>query len=202
MANRTNPYRNAEGYPDPTPYEAERHMKAQLTGKRSKAAGEHFEHMIDAACSTYLDRGIAKIQKTPEPMKPIGPKDKLGRFLACYTRQAQPDYGGTLRGGQSICFEAKHTDNDSIKQSRVTKEQGDDLEAHHKLGAITFVLVSFGLCDFYRIPWPVWRDMAGIYGRKYVRQDDLAKYKVPAAAGSIRLLEGIEITLEEKTWQR
>lgn len=202
MPNRYNPHRNAEGYKDPTAYEAERHMKAQLTGKRAKAAGEHFEHMIDAACSYYIDRGLAKIEKTPEPMKPLGPKDKLGRFLACYTKQAQPDYGGTLRGGQSIYFEAKHTDHDSINQNRVTKEQGDDLEAHHKLGAVTFVLVSFGLCDFYRIPWPVWRDMAEIYGRKYVKQSEIEQYEIHAIAGYIKLLDGIEIPMEEKTWQR
>ena len=46
--------------------------------------------------------------------------------------------------------------------------------------------------------WPVWRDMAGIYGRKYVRQDDLEKYKVPAVSGSIKLLEGIEIQKGER----
>ena len=38
----------------------------------------------------------------------------------------------------------------------------------HKLGAIAFVLVSVSLTDFYRVPWPVWRDMAEIYGHKYM----------------------------------
>ena len=196
MPNRYNPHRNAEGYKDPTAYEAERHMRAQIAGKRAKVAGEHFEHMIELACSYYRDRGLAVIQKTPEPMKPLSGKDKQGRFLACYTKQAQPDYGGTLIGGQSIYFEAKHTDDDSIKQSRVTKEQGDDLEAHHKLGAMTFVLVSFGLCDFYRIPWPVWRDMGEIFGRKYIRQNEIEKYEVPAVAGYIKLLDGIKFLKE------
>ena len=111
--------------------------------------------------------------------------------MACYTKQAQPDYGGTMKGGRSIYFEAKHTDDDHIEQRRLTAEQADDLEAHHKLGAITFVLVSFGLRAFYRVPWPVWRDMAETYGRKYIRQEELKPYEVPAVAGYIKLLENL-----------
>lgn len=199
MPNRYNPRKNAEGYPDPTPYEAERRMRAQLAGRRSKVAGEHFESMISAACDYYRDRGLAKIEKTPEPMKPLCAKNKKGQFLACYTKQAQPDYGGTLKGGRSIYFEAKHTDDDRIEQRRLTQEQSDDLEAHHRLGALTFILVSFSLCDFYRVPWPVWRDMAEIFGRKYVRQVDLEPYEVPAVAGYIKLLDNLPpevITIE------
>ncbi len=147
--------------------------------------------MISASCEYYRDRGLAKIEKTPEPMKPLGAKNRKGQFLACYTKQAQPDYGGTLKGGQSIYFEAKHTDDDRIEQRRLTQEQQDDLEAHHKLGAVAFVLVSFSLCDFYRVPWPVWRDMAETYGRKYVKQVELAPYEVPATAGYIKFLHGI-----------
>ena len=179
-----NPRTNAEGYADPTPYEAERHMRAQITGKQARAAGNYFENMISASCEYYRDRGIAKIEKTPEPMKPLGAKNRKGQFLACYTKQAQPDYGGTLKGGQSIYFEAKHTDDDRIEQRRLTQEQQDDLEAHHRLGAVTFVLVSFSLCDFYRVPWPVWRDMAETFGRKYgffeeYRMEDAAHDPTP-----------------------
>lgn len=47
------------------------------------------------------------------------------------------------------------------------------------------------LCDFYRVPWPVWRDMAETYGRKYVKQVELAPYEVPATAGYIKFLHGI-----------
>lgn len=168
-------------------------MKAQLTGRRARVAGSHFENMISASCDFYHDRGLAKIEKTPEPMKPLGAKNKKGQFLACYTKQAQPDYSGTLRGGRSVYFEAKHTDSDRIEQRRLTDEQADDLEAHYKLGALTFVLVSFSLSDFYRVPWPVWRDMAEIYGRKYIKQVELEPYEVPAVAGYIKLLEGIDI---------
>ena len=62
----------------------------------------------------------------------------------------------------------------------------------HKLGAIAFVLVSVNLTDFYRVPWPVWRDMAEVYGRKYMTHAELSRYEVPATAGFIKFLHGIE----------
>ena len=40
--------------------------------------------------------------------------------------------------------------------------------------------------------WPVWRDMAEIYGRKYMTHAELSRYEVPATAGFIELLHGIE----------
>lgn len=186
-----NPRTNAEGYPDPTAFAAERHVRAQLAGRQARAAGEHFENMITASCAWYERHGYAKIEKTPEPMKPLGPKDSRGQFKACYTKQAQPDYGGTLKGGQSVYFECKHTDNDRMFQSRLTAEQCADLEAHHQLGALTFVLVSFGLTDFYRIPWIAWRDMGELFGRKYVKPVDLEQFEVPAVSGCIRFLDRV-----------
>lgn len=186
------PRKNAEGYNDPTPYAAEKHMMAQIRGKQARVAGGYFENIISASCDYYLSRGLAKIEKTPEPMKPLGAKNRKGQFLACYTKQAQPDYGGTLKGGRSIYFEAKHTDDERIEQRRLTQEQQDDLEAHHNLGAIAFVLVSVSLTDFYRVPWPVWRDMAEIYGRKYMTHAELSRYEVPATAGFIKFLHGIK----------
>lgn len=124
------PRKNAEGYNDPTPYAAEKHMMAQIRGKQARVAGGYFENIISASCDYYLSRGLAKIEKTPEPMKP--------------------------------------------------------------LGAIAFVLVSVSLTDFYRVPWPVWRDMAEIYGRKYMTHAELSRYEVPATAGFIKFLHGIE----------
>lgn len=44
------------------------HYKAVMSGRRSKAAGEYWENMIEAACQHYRLKGIAEITKTPEPM--------------------------------------------------------------------------------------------------------------------------------------
>ncbi len=194
MSNKYNPRKNAEGYSDPTPYEAmQRQAKRQIRGKQAKVAGEHFENLISASCAYYEERRMAKIEKTPEPTKVISTvPNQPGRFITCFTKAAQPDYKGTLKGGRAVVFEAKHTDDDRITRRRLTQEQLDSLEGYHRLGALSFVLVSMGLCDFYRVPWPVWRDMAGIFGRQYIKHAELEPYEVPSVAGYIKLLDGIE----------
>ena len=40
----------------------------QIAGRRSQAVGEMFEGIIDAACRYYKDKGMAIVEKTPEPM--------------------------------------------------------------------------------------------------------------------------------------
>jgi len=193
--------KNQEGYPDPTATEAvesvERYERA-MRGRRSRAAGEHFENLISSSLAWYESMGVAFIEKTPEPMRPLRKPNQQGQFLACYTKQGQPDFKGTLTGGRSVVFEAKHTDGDRITYDRLTEEQVEALARHHKLGAVTFVLVSFGLQDFYRIPWKTFRDMKEIYGRKYIRQDELESCRVDFMSGVVKMLEGIEITYGEE----
>lgn len=189
--------RNGKGYADPTATRVIENVERSQRGLQSKRAGEYFENMISASLRWYEDRGVSCILKTPEPMKPLNKPNRKGQFLACYTKAAQPDFAGTLAGGRSIVFEAKHTEAEKIEYSRLTEQQIEQLELHHKLGAAAFVLVSFGLEDFYRIPWPTWRDMKAIYGRKYIKQTELEEYRVQYIAGVIKMLEGIEISYSE-----
>lgn len=51
--------------------------KRQLIGRRSKASGDTFEHWLTNACEFYLQKGLAYIEKTPEPFHITG-KDKNG----------------------------------------------------------------------------------------------------------------------------
>lgn len=199
MTNK-NPRKNAEGYSDPTAYEAVKNVQRQIKGKQSKIAGEYFENMLSGACSFYYDRNLAHIEKTPEPMKVLKPMPKQpGKFIACFVKAAQPDYKGTIQGGRAIVFEAKHTDDTRIERKRLTDEQMDGLEKHHKLGGLSFVIVSFGLVNFYRIPWTVWRDMKDIYGRQYIKPEEITCYKLPAPGGVIKLLDGIVDTKQKQT---
>lgn len=192
------PGKNAEGYPDPTAATALRNVQRSQQGLQSRRAGEYFENMIAASLSWYEDKGLACVEKTPEPMKPLSKPNKRGQFLACYVKAGQPDFKGTLTGGRSVVFEAKHTDSDRIEYSRLTDEQIEKLSTHHALGAAACVLVSFGLQDFYRIPWEVWRDMKAIYGRKHMKQPDCEPYRVQYIAGVLKLLEGIELRHNDK----
>lgn len=162
-----------------------------MRGRISKRAGEFFEQLIELSLRWYEENGIACIEKTPEPMKPLRPVNNRGHFLACYVKAGQPDFKGTLLGGRSVVFEAKHTDSDRIEYSRLTKEQQDRLALHSDLGAIAFVLVSFGLQNFYRVPWGVWANMKGIYGRKHIKEHELEQYRVPFKGVQIDMLDGL-----------
>lgn len=195
------PGKNSEGYPDPTAATALAHVQRSRRGRQSRIMGDHFENMITASLRWYEDKGVACVEKTPEPMKPLRAPNRQGQFLACYVKAGQPDFKGTLTGGRSVVFEAKHTDSDRIEYSRLTDEQVEKLNTHHKLGAAAFVLVSFGLQDFYRIPWEIWRDMKAIYGRKHIKQPELEPYRVQYIAGVLKLLEGIALDYNQEKEQ-
>lgn len=195
------PGKNSEGYRDPTAATALANIQRSQRGRQSRIMGDHFESLIAASLRWYEDKGVACIEKTPEPMKPLRAPNRQGQFLACYTKAGQPDFKGTLTGGRSVVFEAKHTDSDRIEYGRLTDEQVEKLSTHHKLGAAAFVLVSFGLQDFYRIPWEVWRDMKAIYGRKHIKQPELEPYRVQYIAGVLKLLEGIALDYNQEKEQ-
>ena len=193
---------NHKGYKDPTADAAigsVARYERRLMGLRSRESGKLFESMIEAGLEWYKVRGIAHIEKTPEPMKPLSRPNRQGQFLACYTKAGQPDFKGTLNGGQSVVFEAKHTEDNRIEYNRLTEEQADDLALHHALGAVAFVLVSFGLTDFFRIPWNVWRDMKIIYGRKYMTRQECEPFRVSCMAGVIKMLEGIPLKYNDES---
>ena len=179
---------NAENRMSATEY------KRRMSGMRSKFSGQRFEDRLEAAFRWYEQNGIMRVRKTPEPMKPISPKQRDGRFLAIYTKPAQVDFSGTILGGMSIRFEAKETATARFERSRLSPEQMDDLEAHEQLGALCFVLLAFGDDDFYRVPWRVWRDMKEIYGKVSVRKEDIAEYRIRSDRGMIEILDGITIS--------
>ncbi len=147
-----------------------------MRGMQSRAQGEIFEKFIMASCDYYRDAGIAHIEKTPEPFH-VTRSCGNGRFLGNFAKQAQPDFKGCLWSGKAVVFEAKHTDADRITQDRVTQEQTDALNRYCYMGAICFILVSFGMQQFYRIPWSDWRDMKLNYGRKYIMPEDVQDYQ-------------------------
>ena len=183
---------NAKHYPDPTAHAAltkAKNPNRVVKGRQSKAKGAAFESYIDAALERYKRLGIADIQKTPEPMKPLkSVAGQPGKFIAVFVKQAQADYKGILMGGKSIMFEAKHTDTVTMPYGRLSKEQIDNLRSYDKFGAVCFILVSFNFKNFYRVPWIVWRDMKELYGRKHLKESDLQEYKVKFESGIINFL--------------
>ena len=164
------------------------HYRAIVIGRKNKAAGEEWERILEASCQHYRLTGEAEIEKTPEPIKQLGPKNRQGKFTACYTKKAQPDYKGTLKGGRSVVFEAKHTASDRLQQSAVTPDQEKRLNRHMALGAECFVMVSFGFREFFKVPWATFRAMKEHYGRKYITPEDVREYKVRYIGGVLHFL--------------
>lgn len=168
-------------------------IRRSYIGARSRAEGAGFEAIISSACDYYRAIGRADIEKTPEPMKPLGGANRSGRFLACYTKQAQPDYKGVLSGGRAVVFEAKHTDTGRLMHNRVSHAQAACLRRISQLGGIAFVLCSFNGREFYRIPWPIWDNMKNAFGRKYIAPADVEAYRVRVAApGVLLFLENLK----------
>lgn len=152
----------------------------RLRGLRSREKGRAFEELLDLGFALAYRRGLALVQKTPEPMKVLRPLGN-GRFECCFAHAAQPDYKGVLKGGRAVFFEAKYTDTGCLRQSAVTVEQAAILDAAESLGALCYVLCGFRDA-VYRVPWRVWRDMESAIGRRYVTPEDLAPYRVSVSA--------------------
>jgi len=165
--------------------------RRQIRGALNRSTGAAFEDLITAACERYKILGIANVEKTPEPFKPVSGIHQKGRlwvFDCVATKKAQPDFKGTLSGGRAVCFEAKTSDNDRIEQSVVTDEQDKELDFHNRLGALVFVCVALKMQKFYKIPWDIWKGMKGLYGRKYMTQEDLDEYKLDFKNGVLQII--------------
>lgn len=164
----------------------------KVAGLKNKVNGAFFEDIINQACDFYRVRGVADIEKTPEPVRLIKPiKGKPGYFVAVHNEAAQVDYKGFLRGGQAVEFEAKFTDTGRMKFERVTPNQQARLRRAQEFGAISFVICCFGGVQFYRIPWMDWQEMKTVFGRKFVTPQDLKAYEIRfRAPGALMFLDG------------
>ena len=159
----------------------------QRRGRRSRAKGKAFEELLDKTFAYYSTKGFAKIDKTPEPMKVIRSMGQ-GRFLACYTKSAQPDYKGTIKGGRTVIFEAKFTEHDRLLQDAVSDEQAEYMETEDRLGARCYVVCGFSTGNVYRVPWGVWCNMKRIYGHKYVTEEEIKQYQVSKSWNDVLLI--------------
>lgn len=157
-------------------YQPEQRTARSWQAMKNNAQGNFFEGYIKAACRYYQDKGVAVVEKMPEPFKTTS-TNRDGTFTGRFIANAQPDFMETLRGGQAICFEAKYTSTDKIKQSVITQTQWESLERHWAAGAMAGVCVGIG--DIFGfIPWGVWRGMKEIYGHKHMTKEDLEPYRV------------------------
>lgn len=168
----------------------------QIRGMRNNAQGHIFEDALKQACEYYKQTGRADIDKTPEPFRVLK-KSPNGIFTGRFIDLAQPDYQGTLAGGRSIIFEAKYTTTDRIERRALTQKQMDTLESHRRMGAAA--LVVFGIRDgFYSMPWSLWDNMKGRFGRQYLTQKDAAPWRVNFTGAAVLFLDPVNHGYGEK----
>lgn len=144
----------------------------QILGKSNRELGKKFEEEVQVICDIYEKSNLARIEKTPEPMKIIKHIDE-GRFETVFEKNAQPDFKGTLKGGRSVVFDAKYTEADRIKYSVLSKYQREVLIKYQELGAMAFVLVGFKNGGIYKVDINEWSSMKERFGRQYILQTEL-----------------------------
>lgn len=165
----------------------DRHAYNVMRGFVNRFRGGQFEERINAACAEYRRRGVASIDKTPEPMKIIRSLGN-GRFEACFKKKAQPDFKGTLKGGRSVVFETKYTEDDRIEDKALLKWQKDALEEHRRLGADCYVVASIGKYGVFSIPISRWNEVQKRKGRKYIKPEDVPECHVFVKNGVLDIL--------------
>lgn len=147
---------------------------ASMRGRMNRTEGAEFENLIEASCNFYRARGIAYIEKTPEPFR-IERSVGGGKFIGHYEKQAQPDFKGTLKGGKTIVFDAKATITDKLQLSVLSDTQKESLETHSALGAQAFILMGYGFKRFYLMPADIFLSAKEINGHKYWTADEAEK---------------------------
>ena len=164
-----------EEYKKLTTYEKQGKTKnpyRQIQGKINHYLGENFENKITDICKYYELNNLAKIEKTPEPMKILQHIDN-GHFEAIFTKAAQPDFKGCIKGGKTVVFDAKFTESDRITYQALSDFQRETLLNYENLGALSFVIVGFSNGNIYKIGIDTWNNMKQIFGRKYILQTEL-----------------------------
>ena len=125
---------------------------------KSKAnRGRSFEELINMANRDYQEEGVAVIHKVPTEFLPIRGKD--GKVNGCkVTQKSCVDYLGHYKG-IAVAIEAKSVKGNTISFMEVQDHQAaflDDWMSSGQ-GQKAYILVSFGMEHFYRIPWIYWK---------------------------------------------
>lgn len=148
---------------------------ASRRGRINRAEGAEFEKLIEISCEYYKEKGLAYIEKTPEPFRVTRKLDK-GQFIGHFTKQAQPDFKGTLKGGKAIVFDAKCTMTDSIQITKLSDEQHYSLKRHDTLGALAGVLLCFSFKTFVWLPIFTFENAKHYNGHQYWTAYEALKY--------------------------
>lgn len=139
--------------------------------------GSTLEEMINRTNETYLEKGLALIQKIPTPITPITIDKKTRHItLAYFDQKSTVDYIGAVQG-IPICFDAKECAQDTFSLQNIHEHQVEFMVNFEKQGGIAFFLIYYTSRDeLYYLPLQMllyfW-DRAKEGGRKSFRHDEL-----------------------------
>lgn len=143
----------------------------------SNGRGHLHEQMILAACRAYRTRDIANIIKVPEPFRVLQKNRAQNTANIRFTAHAQPDFIGCVAGGKMIAFEAKYTKTDRLHSTVITPTQAEALQDFQKMGAFSAVCAGIG-DQYFMIPWLDFVGMKTMFGRQYIKAEDVQKWRV------------------------
>ena len=134
--------------------------------------GKDFEKMIEATNEQYRRRGIALIEKFPEPYKQVSKIQKNGTFQAVRDSKSMPDFCGVYEG-QALLFDAKSTKIETrFDLSNVAEHQYKSMKRWHENGGISFLLVLFkSHGEIYYLPFESLRYWTEEADRKSIPYD-------------------------------
>ena len=131
--------------------------------------GMNFEGLINQANEFYRQNGFALITKVPTEFIPIRSGGQI--VSAKVVHKSGVDYIGVFNGAP-IAVEAKSTKQKRLSYDEVHPHQEKFLDDWVDNGGIAFVLVSFGLKDFFLIPWEYWKISLSVWrNRKEEKQN-------------------------------
>ncbi|WHH58290.1 Holliday junction resolvase RecU [Petroclostridium sp. X23] len=145
--------------------------------------GMLFEEEIKKANEGYLNRGIALIQKISTPWKVV----RRGKSVSAFPEgKSTLDFRGTVKGGISISFDAKETEETvGLPLKNIAPHQIEYIR-----NALGVMEVSFILCYMkkfnkrYRIPgqtvldyWDYWQANKGKRGVNFIPVEDMVEVR-------------------------
>ena len=146
--------------------------------------GKAFEEEVKLANNTYLQRGIALVQKISTPWVVI----RRGKQIVSAFPEGKStlDFRGTVKGGMSISFDCKETEDErGLPLKHIQPHQIEYMRQALDIGEESFILCYMKSQDKrYRISglvvmehWDKWQRNKGKRGYNYIPIDSMAEVK-------------------------
>lgn len=139
--------------------------------------GSTLEDFVNRSNETYLENGLALIQKVPTPITPITiDKETRHITLAYFEQKSTVDYIGAVQG-IPVCFDAKECNTDTFPLQNIHAHQVEFMQNFEKQGGVSFFLILYTKRDvFYYLRFEKLKEFwerAEAGGRKSFRYEEL-----------------------------